>query len=246
MKHCRNCGIEVDNSFNLCPYCGQTLTTAQTATECSRQNGASVQPPTAESFERREVRTPNTVTHTSIDSPAFQTTDGRNIVFNGQIVESNTQQYYQSKLTKIIQAIFNGEPYQLSHTTFVTVFRIGEYVQRGFAEQARDVVVYGQLQNVLAAGDDVTVVARQSGNRLVAKSIVNHSSEAQVIPQGGLIAAGVIRAAVFIPLFILMLLLVALITTPSSVIVDSLLNIIWPVILIGIGIAWLKGKFKKK
>ena len=25
MKHCSHCDIDVDNSYNLCPYCGQEL-----------------------------------------------------------------------------------------------------------------------------------------------------------------------------------------------------------------------------
>lgn len=222
MKHCGHCNVDVDNSFNLCPYCGQALPTASVGFSPRPQQG-----PTAESI-------------------SFQSAMGGDIVFNGQVVESSTQQYYQSKFTKVIQAVFHREPYQLSHTTFVTVFRIEEYVQRGFAEQARDIVVYGQLQNMLFSGDDVTVVARKEGNRLVAKSIINHSSETQVIPHGGIISAGIVRVAVFIPLAILLVLLIALISTPASVIVDTLLSIFWPILLIWVGVAWLKSKFKRK
>lgn len=235
MKHCRNCEVDVDNSFNLCPYCGQTLTSTQ-----------AIRDGVGETPIHSSTDGPSDRTHISAEPPSFQTVEGRDITFNGQIVDSNTQQYYQSKLTKIIQAVFYGEPYQLSHTTFVTAFRIEEHVQHGFAEQARDIVVYGQLQNVLSAGDDVTVVARREGDRLVAKSIVNHSSEAQVIPHGGIISAGLVRAAVIIPLAILIMLLIELMLTPSNVIVSTLANILWPIILIGAGIAWVKGKFKRK
>lgn len=252
MKHCGHCDVDVDNSFNLCPYCGQALTTVGAGSSPRPQQGptAGQQATSGQAtatYRTQDSRSAGTHSpYSSAESIPFQSAMGGDIVFNGQVVESSTQQYYQSKFTKVVQAVFHGEPYQLSHTTFVTVFRIEEHVQHGFAEQARDIVVYGQLQNVLSAGDDVTVVAHHEGNRLVAKSIINHSSEAQVIPHGGIISAGIVRAAVLIPLAILLILLIALISTPSSVIVGTLLNIFWPIILIGAGIAWLKGKFKRK
>lgn len=236
MKHCANCDIDVDNSFNLCPYCGQALSISGQAggTSGTASSGPS-------------NRSSGSATHRATNSTIpFQTEEGNHIVFNGQIVESGTQQYYQSKLTKVIQAIFHGEPYQLSHTTFVTVFRIEEHVQRGFAERARDIVVYGQLQNVLSPGDDVTVVAQPAGDRLVARSIINHSSETQIVPQGGTISAGVVRAAVLVPLAIILLMLIAVASTPADVLVGTVLNVCWPLILIGLGIAWVRNKFKKK
>lgn len=245
MKHCGHCNIDVDNSFNLCPYCGRAFTEAGSAPSphtVAREEETASQHQSAASEHADQAPQGVTAHHTI----PFQIAENGKFIFNGQVVESNAQQYYQSKLTKVIRAVFHGEPYQFSHTTFVTVFRVEEHMQRGFAEQARDIVVYGQLQNVLATGDDVTVVAQQEGNRLVAKSIINHSSEAQIMPQRGTISAQLVRVFVFIPLIILVVLLFALISTPSNVVIGTLLNIFWPAILIGVGITWLKSKFKKK
>lgn len=149
MKHCSHCDIDVDNSYNLCPYCGQELMHLEHEKihDTAYWQGEAAHCATSTRPERA----------TEI---VFEEADGHSVKINGMVVECTTQQYYQSKLTKIVQSVFHGEPYQLSHTTFVTVFRVQEHVFRGFAEQARDIIVYGNVQNVLSTGDDVTIVAK--------------------------------------------------------------------------------------
>lgn len=238
MKHCNHCDIDIDNAYNLCPYCGQDLdqhqyenTSDTTSWETgTNAHGTSTQPQGA----------PNLI---------FEEVDRHTAKINGVVIESATQQYYQSKLTKVIQAFFHGEPYQLSHTTFVTVFRVQEHVLRGFAEQARDIVVYGNMQNVLSAGDDVTVIARSYGGHYIAKSIYNHSINSHVKIQASLLPAWLIRLLVIIPLVVLGSLLWSLLSTPPAAIMEWVLLIIircWPLIALACGWKWLVNKFKKK
>lgn len=232
MRHCEYCNIDVDNSFNLCPYCGRELTASTTKSSDTSRNSDSYRPP------QQHMPSP--------DAIPFQTFANGKCQFNGQVIECITQQFYQSKLTKIIRAIFYGEPYQLSHTTFVTVFRIEEYTQHGFSEQSRDLVIYGQLQNILSAGDDVTVTAHYKGQQIVADYIINHSSEIQFSPQKGSIPASLIRIPFAILVILLLSLLVALFSTPTHIIFGTLMKFLWPIILICIFVIWLKNKFKRR
>lgn len=237
MKHCNNCNTDIDNGFNLCPYCGQELDrqrSTQSSSTHSWQPDPDAQPgPSA------------TATGSGI---LFEETGRNSVTINGMVVESSTQQYYQSKFTKIIQSFMHGEPYQLSHTTFVTVFRVQEHVSRGFAEQARDITVYGNIQNVLSAGDDVTVIAKTVGNHYVTRSIYNHSIDSPVTSQSSLIPAWLIRVIVILLLSIFVSLLWGILSSPM-VIVDLIVSIIarcWPIFLVIYGWKWVAKKLKKK
>lgn len=253
MKHCGHCDIDVDNSFNLCPYCGQTLELKNSVASSMRyhssnteQNTGTKGEHTSEGYSGAETSASQSQDETSPFSMQFEAVERGKIVLNGKVVESNLQQYYQARFTKIFQSVFHGEPYQFGHTTFVTVFRVEEHRQYGFAERSRDIVVYGQLQNTLVPGDDVTVVAAPKGSRLIAKSIVNHSSEAQIIPSGGMISAAVARTAILVPLIVVVAVLAKVMTTPPNIVAGTFINLFWPIILVGIGIAWIKKRFRKK
>ena len=237
MKHCNNCNIDIDNAFNLCPYCGQEL---------ERQR------PTQSSSTQSWQPDPNahpgpSATGTSSEM-MFEEADRNSVRINGMVVESTTHQYYQSKLTKVIQSLLHGEPYQLSHTTFVTVFRVQEHVARGFAEQARDITVYGNIHNLFSAGDDVTVIAYTIGNRYVARSIYNHSIDSPVTSQSSLIPAWLIRIKVILPLFILASLLWGILSSPMKIddLIVSIFVRFWPLFLVVYGWKLVAKKLKKK
>lgn len=238
MKHCSHCDIDVDNSYNLCPYCGQELMHLEHEKihDTAYWQGEAAHCATSTRPERA----------TEI---VFEEADGHSVKINGMVVECTTQQYYQSKLTKIVQSVFHGEPYQLSHTTFVTVFRVQEHVFRGFAEQARDIMVYGNVQNVLSTGDDVTIVAKTNRGRYIARSIYNHSINSSVTVQAGLLPAWLIRLLVIVPVAILLTLIWSILSTPPTEIINGLLLIVtrcWPLIALAFGWKWLVNKLKKK
>lgn len=187
MKRCPECNAIFEDSIDVCPTCGVQL---EPFASNSRQSGACGQSGEKTYYSQYDTRDQHeTGTKSAIP---FEQNTGNRLIINGSVAESNTQQYYQSKFTKIVNAIFSGEPYQFSHTTFVTVFRVEEHATRGFPEQARDITVYGNMQNLFAVGDDVTVEAVLRGERCIAKKIYNHSINSNVHVQP-YISASVIR-----------------------------------------------------
>ena len=238
MKHCGHCDIDIDNSYNLCPYCGRELR------QLERENIRDTAYQQGEAAHRTTSTRPERETDF-----VFEEVDRHSVKINGMVVECTTQQYYQSKLTKIVQSVFYGEPYQLSHTTFVTVFRVQEHVLRGFAEQARDIIVYGNVQNVLSTGDDVTIVAKANRGRYISQSIYNHSINASVTVQAGILPAWLIRLLVIVPVGILVVSICSILSTPSTEIINGILLIVtrcWPLIVLAFGWKWLVNKLKKK
>ena len=100
MKHCSQCDIDVDNSYNLCPYCGRELRRLdqKNVSNTTYQQGEAA-PHTTSTRPERGIEF------------VFEETDRHSVKINGMVVECTTQQYYQSKLTKIVQSVFYGEPY---------------------------------------------------------------------------------------------------------------------------------------
>ena len=192
MKRCPECNAVYEDSYDICPTCGDVLEPFSSGQRQSSQTYSRGEEADYERQHRDERRQDNPG---SAAIPIAQSQGGR-IIINGAVAESNTQQYYQSAFTKFFNALFSGEPYQLSHTTFVTLFRVEEHVLRGYPEHSRDITVFGNIQNIFAVGDDVTVEAVEKGNRCVAKRIFNHTINSDVHIQP-YIAAGVIRAIVF-------------------------------------------------
>ena len=165
MKKCPECCAIFEDSIDVCPTCGEQLENYVNSSK--KEEKRKQEKPQVNDYINSRQRDNNAY--------VFERNIGNDVEINGSVVESSTQQYYQSKFTKIVQALFSGEPYQLSHTTFVTVFRVEEHTTRGYPERARDITLYGNMQNIFAVGDDVTVTASRKGNRYVAKNVYNHS-----------------------------------------------------------------------
>lgn len=183
MKRCSLCNAVYDDSHGVCPTCGVRL---NSLTE-----------------EADRPANPNVIVHnTSYNNRSCQNVQASSIhfyersglthIFNGAVAEVSTQQYYQSKSTKLIRALFSGEPYQLSHTSYITILRIEEHTLRRYPEQAQDIVLFGGVQNIFAPGDDLTIRAKRRGNRYVAKRIFSHSIDRNIRIEGN-IPAGAIR-----------------------------------------------------
>ena len=164
MKRCPSCRYFYEDALSVCPGCNVTLevfgsgTQQNTAGNGTQQhtagNGNAASGGTASGGQRNDLGGDSTY--------VFERHTGLHYTINGSIADSNTQQYYQSGLTKFIRSLFGGEPYQLGHTTFVTILRVEEHVRSGFPEQARDVVMYGDTRNIFVTGDDVTIEGKDS------------------------------------------------------------------------------------
>lgn len=225
MKRCPDCNTIFENSVDVCPSCGVTL-----------ENYVMPTPHTSSNVQTHITRaTDSTANYQPTGSTyEFERIEGRNIVINGAVAEMTTQQYYQSRFTKFVRAVFSGEPYQLSHTSFVTIFRVEEHTVGSYPEQAHDIVLYGSLQNVFAVGDDVTITARRHGNRLVARNVYNHSIDSQVRIQPN-IPAAVIRLLAIIIAVTLVVLLYSICTADFAALgtwLKSLIGALLPVALV--------------
>lgn len=245
MKRCEECNAVYEDSFDICPTCGSRLDpfTPETRRDShwEENNNTGFDP-------NRSRHSANNSAQTN-DSYTFERADGNRIIINGAVAESNTQQYYQSKLTKVLQALISGEPYQFSHTTFVTIFRVEEHTQRGYPEYARDITLYGNMQNVFAIGDDVTVEAKQRGSRYIAKRIYNHTINSDVRIQPNL-PASIIRFIALSVFAIIASLIYLIATADYGSIAGSfagLLSSFLPaIVIIGLVVYLIKTFFKKK
>lgn len=233
VKRCPECELIYEDDMDVCSSCGEKLEPYHPE-----------QPVTSREEPEEAYRDPGVVVRNDPveENHGFLDEIGNSYIINGTVSEINTQQYYQSRLTKVIQALIAGEPYQLSHTTFVTLFRVEERTQTGYPAQARDITLYGNMQNIFATGDDVTVTARRKGTQYVARNVYNHSVDSPIRLQP-YISANVIRVIMLIALFLLGYLIYSLVTADYS----SLLAAVMPLI-IGIAIIWymVKPLFKRK
>ncbi|HCS10416.1 MAG TPA: hypothetical protein DIV40_03060 [Clostridiales bacterium] len=243
MKLCPECNVVYENNLDVCPTCGARL---ENFGGGHHPNSSIKNQSSFESANENTRQADNTGDNSAY---IFEQHLRGGIVINGSVAEANTQQYYQSKLTKFLHAVFSGEPYQFSHTSFVTIFRVEEHTIRGYPEQARDITLYGNMQNIFAVGDDVTVTAQRKGSRLVAKRVFNHSINSNVRIQP-YIPASVIRAFFLIAVTAIVSILYSLINADYSAIgsgITALISTFLPTLFI-IGITWnfIKGFFKKK
>lgn len=186
MKICTECkdNIIYESLLDLCPVCNAVLT--------------DYLPGTAPNSGNR--RLPDVARQPADIAPVrsayvFEQKRGLRIIINGAVAECQVQQYYQSRFSKIVLALFAGEPYQLSHTSFTTLLRIEELSTRGYPEQSRDVIMHGNVQSIFAFGDDVQVTAKRRGRRLIATRIFNHNTDSRVKIQAH-IPANLIRLIV--------------------------------------------------
>lgn len=167
MKRCCRCNAVYGDESNLCPTCGVRLVTLIDFDSPVKKSDRDV----SNSFFQR-----STVQEDYNPDLQFKRENGGQYIFNGAVVESETLQFYQSKITKLIRALFGSEPFQLSHTSYETKIRIEEHSLSGYPELAQDFVFYGKLDSIIAPGDDVTIEAKKKGNRYIAKRIYNHTT----------------------------------------------------------------------
>jgi len=261
MKRCPECNAIYEDRLDVCPTCGEPL--EPYAPQTVRTPRSQQQTPESQLPRQQNAFVPPQQPHYGTEqnhgnnSPyEFEQRRGGNIIINGSVAEAHTQQFYQSKFTKVVQSFFSGEPYQLSHTSFVTIFRVEEHTMRGYPEHARDITIYGNMQNIFSVGDDVTVTARRKGNRLIARNVYNHSINGNVRIQPN-VPAGFIRALVLLAIVLVVMAVRAVLTANYAAIgmavgsaVTSLLvgliTALLPIVL-GIWLLWclIRGSFKK-
>lgn len=196
MKYCPDCQIDFDDNESICIYCGMPL----------KPKG----------IENKSQSNYNNESNNGKSTPVTQTPRipltrnygilGNRVEVNGVVMDVRTSQYYQSKLTKLFRAVFSGEPYQMGHTTFENLIRVRELMPEGYSQQATDIVLYGNMQNIITQGDDLRIEAVRKGNRLVARRIYNNATNSFIHIQPN-IPPAFFRSIIAFLLFIIFLIL---------------------------------------
>lgn len=169
MKRCSNCKDNTVYEANLilCPECQSVL-------EPIPGGRRAETPPDMPPAYQPSLPSSPEPEHT------FETRRGRRVILNGAVAEISPRQYYPNRISKLVMAIFAGEPYQFGHTSIVTTLRVEEHTTTGLPARGRDVIIFGNLQSTLVPGDDVEVTASIRGGRhrgLVARRIYNHTTD---------------------------------------------------------------------
>lgn len=239
MKWCPSCNAVYEDSFSRCPACGAQL---EAMTEQTASNANSGDTDFSTSYQPNHQSQSNQSGH-------FMDGAGSRVVVNGEIADVTTQQLYQSKFTKIVRALFSGEPYQLSHTTFITIFRVEEHTNRGYPERAADFTMYGTLQNLLSPGDDVTIQAKRKRSRYIARRVYNHSTDSYVRATPN-IPAGVVRMLFLLLLATIIFAIAAILSIDYSAvgraIVSAFLSILPTLIVLWVIVSFFIGSIKRK
>lgn len=182
MKRCPKCGgLELyDDSRLTCPYCGGTLI-AHDRWPAGRQGGG-VDRPSAAPARQTGTELP--------EEPRFEEKHAGRYSYRGRVVSLAPSERPARPLAKWLAAVFLGQPYQLGATVHETCIRIEEFSCSRLSEQMRNLVYYGQL-NDLNVGDDITAAAVLRHGRLIVKELSIHDVESDVRARGQISSAAV-------------------------------------------------------
>ncbi len=163
---------------------------------------------------------------------------------HGRITEIEHHEVFYSKLRKIINSLFRGEPYQFGHQTAEYVVRVEE-LTGGFTAQTIDFFLFGNYMGRLHPGDEVVIIASASAKRNVVKSIYNVVTDSDIKP-GLQLSAAFIR---FIYICLALLLIAVATWGYQMVVSGQIYHYVLPAGLIGAGaltVKRLKRKFFRK
>lgn len=199
MKTCQRCGnyILYDDSTTVCPNCGNTLTAWKTR-DMGVTDSDTISPVTNTRKNKNEPDASN--------EEAFEVIDGKNHIINGRITEISTQTRVHSRLKKLVNVIFHGEPYQLGHTSHETVIRVTENCLHRFSSRSRDIFFYGDVEGRFVVGDNIRTVATEIHDRLVVREMINKTTGSNIRPAAQLSSGSVaVLAGVLLAVFALLL-----------------------------------------
>lgn len=229
MKRCSNPNCESsflygDNKSN-CPFCHVPLVHSDNTTT----NQPLITPIDAV-FESASVE----------ESQTFINRRMEGMECTGRIIEIEHQALFYSKLHKLFNTIFRGEPFQLAHQSAEYTIRV-EPITDGIPTEVTDFCLYGNYLGRLQVGDEVRIKAKDCSHRRVVKSITNLSTNSLVKP-GLQISASIIRTALLSLLVVFAVLAYLIVQFFASGVVAalfvSLIAAVMPVIICVVGL-WL-------
>lgn len=231
MKQCPVCkGIELyDDAQTNCPHCNSELVpyTRTARNRINNNNPANpVRPNTRPDDRQRQ------------EDPVFERDAGKKLIYRGIVTSISPTSHYESRFTKWINAVFRGQPYQLGNPVYETIVRIEEINRSRIPEQMRNFVYYGEL-NELDIGDDVTITAKRSSNRLEIKGIVINDVDEIVKPHNQLsgIALKLLSLLIVILIIFLVSAIISLFTSGGiwkllSALVGGALSVLYKLIAV--------------
>lgn len=178
MKQCPTCNGTFSDDRTRCPYDG-----AELKTNSSEKAGDSPVSPIQENPPLGIFPASTGGSSQAASSAQHRPLTRRTLLgyrFEGAVEVVNSRQYYPTALSKVLRSLFSGEPYQFGHTSFENVIRIAELREYGMPEEQQDVILYGNLQTNLSAGDVVLVEAKRKHGTFVAKRIYNQTTNSRV------------------------------------------------------------------
>lgn len=189
MKKCTNNSCDQNIMYGRyserCPFCGERLAEIQSS----------------ELFENSEEDFLQIPSINQEDTTYYESLVGNRFVCHGTVTEIDHHEVFFSKIHKIVNSVFGGEPYQLAHQNIEYVIRI-QRISDLYTGDMKDFDLYGNYMGKIQIGDEVTVKGKISNGKLIVRSVFNHSTGGNVHPR-------IVFSAIFIR--IMMLLMMALI-----------------------------------
>lgn len=192
MKKCMICGRTYPDTVTTCNACFIDLTSIENT------------PP---QIDKRTI--PSEQNSNSYDRRPLISQSGTKIHVYGAVATVNQQQYYQSVLTKVLNAVFRAEAYQFGHTTFTSIIRVNEIVNDGYPEESIDLLVFGNIQGIVTAGDTIDATAFHSRGRYIIRSA---SINGAPLRQQARLPAGLFQSAALVILTLIILLIFSIIS----------------------------------
>ncbi|MBQ6610437.1 MAG: zinc ribbon domain-containing protein [Oscillospiraceae bacterium] len=182
MKRCPKCGgMELyDDTRFTCPYCGETLVSYERRR--AGHSGGGLGGPSA-APDRQTEEEPS-------QEPRFEEKHAGRYSYRGRVVSLAPSERPARPFAKWLAAVFLGQPYQLGDTVHETCIRIEEFSRARLSEQMRNLIYYGQL-NDLNVGDDITAAAVLRRGRLIVRELTVHDVESDVRARGQIPPAAV-------------------------------------------------------
>ena len=249
MKQCPNCsGLELyDDTEQYCPYCHTLLVPY---VRNNRRRNSEPEDTPAEPVRPRQRRE-NAGAAANQAEERFETRVGGRYRYHGRVVSISPSSRFMSGPEKWINAIFLGRPYQIGNPVYETNIRIEEISWTRMPDQARNLLLYGD-PNEISIGDDVNVTAVRRGDRLIVQDLVVNDVGGSV-RMHGMISAAAFRLLALVVVLLIMLLVGAIVSFFTSggfwtllealvgvvmALVLKLAAILLPIVLLGI-VAWL-------
>lgn len=251
MKRCinPNCGSTYlfGSSQTVCPFCHQPL--VENGTPSSPSAGTAGPERQARPSQRVRPAVPTDLLAAERmpgqrrEEPLVQRRTGRvpfgrnRISCRGRVTEIEHHELFTDVRHKLMHTLFRGEPYQFSIQSVEYTIRV-ENLTDGLPTEVTDFCLYGNYLGRLQVGDEVTVKAKDCGDRRVVSSLYNETTGSEVRP-GLQVSPWLVRGVVLAVLLTLVWLICQLVWLFQSGAVAAgaaaLLMSLMPVLILIIG-----------